>query len=184
MPENSNTKATDVVVCEPLRTPVGRYGGQFMDVPAADLGARVVSELLDRTGVDPGSIDDVIFGQCYPNGEAPAIGRVVALDAGLPVTVPGQQLDRRCGSGLQAVLDAAMRVQTGIAELVIAGGVESMSRAEYYTEAMRWGAKGAPGSESRPACPRSRHRRRAQLSGARRHAGDGGEPAPAVQHSP
>ncbi|MGV9870393.1 acetyl-CoA C-acetyltransferase [Rhodococcus koreensis] len=144
MPENSNTKATDVVVCEPLRTPVGRYGGQFTDVPAADLGARVVSELLDRTGVDPGSIDDVIFGQCYPNGEAPAIGRVVALDAGLPVTVPGQQLDRRCGSGLQAVLDAAMRVQTGIAELVIAGGVESMSRAEYYTEAMRWGAKGAP----------------------------------------
>ena len=144
MPENSNAQATDVVVCEPLRTPVGRYGGQFKDVPAADLGARVVSELLDRTGVDPGSIDDVIFGQCYPNGEAPAIGRVVALDAGLPVTVPGQQLDRRCGSGLQAVLDAAMRVQTGIAELVIAGGVESMSRAEYYTEAMRWGAKGAP----------------------------------------
>ncbi len=113
MPENSNAQATDVVVCEPLRTPVGRYGGQFTDVPAADLGARVVSELLDRTGVDPGSIDDVIFGQCYPNGEAPAIGRVVALDAGLPVTVPGQQLDRRCGSGLQAVLDAAMRVQTG-----------------------------------------------------------------------
>ncbi|KAF0964667.1 acetyl-CoA C-acetyltransferase [Rhodococcus sp. T7] len=144
MPENSNAQATDVVVCEPLRTPVGRYGGQFKDVPAADLGARVVSELIQRTGVDPGSIDDVIFGQCYPNGEAPAIGRVVALDAGLPVTVPGQQLDRRCGSGLQAVLDAAMRVQTGIAELVIAGGVESMSRAEYYTEAMRWGAKGAP----------------------------------------
>ncbi|OUS80912.1 acetyl-CoA C-acetyltransferase [Rhodococcus sp. NCIMB 12038] len=144
MPENSTAQATDVVVCEPLRTPVGRYGGQFKDVPAADLGARVVSELIQRTGVDPGSIDDVIFGQCYPNGEAPAIGRVVALDAGLPVTVPGQQLDRRCGSGLQAVLDAAMRVQTGIAELVIAGGVESMSRAEYYTEAMRWGAKGAP----------------------------------------
>ncbi|REE75215.1 acetyl-CoA C-acetyltransferase [Rhodococcus wratislaviensis] len=144
MPENSNAQGSDVVVCEPLRTPVGRYGGQFKDVPAADLGARVVSELLARTKVDPGSIDDVIFGQCYPNGEAPAIGRVVALDAGLPVTVPGQQLDRRCGSGLQAVLDAAMRVQTGVAELVIAGGVESMSRAEYYTESMRWGAKGAP----------------------------------------
>ncbi|AII08650.1 acetyl-CoA C-acetyltransferase [Rhodococcus opacus] len=144
MPENSNAQGSDVVVCEPLRTPVGRYGGQFKDVPAADLGARVVSELLVRTKVDPGSIDDVIFGQCYPNGEAPAIGRVVALDAGLPVTVPGQQLDRRCGSGLQAVLDAAMRVQTGVAELVIAGGVESMSRAEYYTESMRWGAKGAP----------------------------------------
>ncbi|GAC02829.1 putative acetyl-CoA acetyltransferase [Gordonia namibiensis NBRC 108229] len=136
--------ADDVVICEPLRTPVGRYGGSFVDVPATELAATVLSELLRRTGIDPASIDDVIFGQCYPNGEAPAIGRVAALDAGLPITVPGSQLDRRCGSGLQAVLDAAMRIQTGVADLVIAGGVESMSRAEYYTESMRWGAKGAP----------------------------------------
>ncbi|MCR5979372.1 acetyl-CoA C-acyltransferase [Gordonia jinghuaiqii] len=136
--------AHDVVVCEPLRTPVGRYGGSFVDVPATDLAAHVITELLSRTKVDPERIDDVIFGQCYPNGEAPAIGRVAALDAGLPVTVPGSQLDRRCGSGLQAVLDAAMRIQTGVADVVIAGGVESMSRAEYYTESMRWGAKGAP----------------------------------------
>lgn len=141
---SNSPSATDIVICEPLRTPVGRYGGVFRDVPAADLGARVVSELVRRTGIAPESVDDVIFGQCYPNGEAPAIGRVAALDAGLPVTVPGQQLDRRCGSGLQAVLDAAMRVQTGVADLIIAGGVESMSRAEYYTENMRWGAKGAP----------------------------------------
>ncbi|TYQ09200.1 UNVERIFIED_ORG: acetyl-CoA C-acetyltransferase [Gordonia westfalica J30] len=136
--------ADDVVICEPLRTPVGRYGGSFVDVPATELAATVLSELLRRTGIDPASIDDVIFGQCYPNGEAPAIGRVAALDAGLPITVPGSQLDRRCGSGLQAVLDAAMRIQTGVADMVIAGGVESMSRAEYYTESMRWGAKGAP----------------------------------------
>ncbi|CDZ86993.1 acetyl-CoA C-acetyltransferase [Rhodococcus ruber] len=140
----TDATANDVVICEPLRTPVGRYGGVFVDVPATDLAAGVISELLSRTGIDPESVDDVIFGQCYPNGEAPAIGRVVALDAGLPVTVPGLQLDRRCGSGLQAVLDAAMRVQTGVADVVIAGGVESMSRAEYYTESMRWGAKGAP----------------------------------------
>lgn len=140
----TDATADDVVICEPLRTPVGRYGGVFVDVPATDLAARVISELMSRTGVDPESVDDVIFGQCYPNGEAPAIGRVAALDAGLPVTVPGLQLDRRCGSGLQAVLDAAMRVQTGVADVVIAGGVESMSRAEYYTESMRWGAKGAP----------------------------------------
>ncbi|WP_232717824.1 acetyl-CoA C-acetyltransferase [Gordonia metallireducens] len=136
--------ADDVVICEPLRTPVGRYGGSFVDVPATELAATVLSELLRRTAIDPADINDVIFGQCYPNGEAPAIGRVAALDAGLPITVPGSQLDRRCGSGLQAVLDAAMRVQTGVADLVIAGGVESMSRAEYYTESMRWGAKGAP----------------------------------------
>ncbi|OUC80426.1 acetyl-CoA C-acetyltransferase [Gordonia lacunae] len=144
MTVSTTATANDVVICEPLRTPVGRYGGAFVDVPATELAARVISELLSRTGVDPESIDDVILGQCYPNGEAPAIGRVAALDAGLPVTVPGSQLDRRCGSGLQAVLDAAMRVQTGVAALVIAGGVESMSRAEYYTESMRWGAKGAP----------------------------------------
>ncbi|MFE2122162.1 acetyl-CoA C-acetyltransferase [Rhodococcus aetherivorans] len=140
----TDVTATDVVICEPLRTPVGRYGGAFVDVSATELAAGVISELLARTGIDPESVDDVIFGQCYPNGEAPAIGRVAALDAGLPVTVPGLQLDRRCGSGLQAVLDAAMRVQTGVADVVIAGGVESMSRAEYYTESMRWGAKGAP----------------------------------------
>lgn len=142
MPDSHAAHADDIVVCEPLRTPVGRYGGQFKDVAATDLGARVVSELLARTGVAPDAIDDVVFGQCYPNGEAPAIGRVVALDAGLPVTVPGQQIDRRCGSGLQAVLDAAMRIQTGIADIVIAGGVESMSQAEYYSTAMRWGARG------------------------------------------
>lgn len=134
----------DVVVCEPLRTAVGRYGGVYIDVPAADLAATVLGDLIRRSGIDPAVVDDVIFGQCYPNGEAPAIGRVAALDAGFPVSVPGLQIDRRCGSGLQAVLDAAMRVQTGVADVVIAGGVESMSRSEYYTESMRWGAKGAP----------------------------------------
>lgn len=134
----------DPVICEPLRTPVGRYGGMFRDVPATRLARCVIEALIARTGIDPARIDDVLFGQCYPNGEAPAIGRVAALDAGLPVTVPGLQLDRRCGSGLQAVIDAAMRVQTGACDLVIAGGVESMSRAEYYSEDMRWGAQGRP----------------------------------------
>ncbi len=133
-----------VVICEPLRTAVGGYGGMYVDVPAAHLARTVIEALLERTGLDPERVDDVIFGQCYPNGEAPAIGRVAALDAGLPVTVPGLQLDRRCGSGLQAVLDAAMRVQTGVASVVLAGGAESMSRAEYYNEDMRWGTKGRP----------------------------------------
>jgi acetyl-CoA C-acetyltransferase len=132
----------DVVVCEPVRTAVGRYGGVFKNVPAASLAGSVISEVLKRTSVAPDLIDDVIFGQCYPNGEAPAIGRVAALDAGLPVEVPGLQLDRRCGSGLQAVLDAAMRVQTGVCDVVLAGGVESMSRAEFYSEEIRWGVRG------------------------------------------
>jgi acetyl-CoA C-acetyltransferase len=132
----------DAVICEPVRTAVGRFGGVFAGVPAAALAATVIGELVRRTGVPPGSVDDVIFGQCYPNGEAPAIGRVAALDAGLPVEVPGFQLDRRCGSGLQAVLLAAMQVQTGVSDLVIAGGAESMSQAEFYALGMRWGVKG------------------------------------------
>jgi acetyl-CoA C-acetyltransferase len=132
----------DVVICEPLRTPVGGYGGVFRDVPAAELAAVVVRELIARTGIEPGAVDDVIFGQCYPNGEAPAIGRVAALDAGLPVEVPGSQLDRRCGSGLQAVINAAMQVQTGVSDLVLAGGAESMSQAEFYTTDIRWGVRG------------------------------------------
>ncbi|WP_323036362.1 acetyl-CoA C-acetyltransferase [Pararhodobacter sp.] len=132
----------DAVICEPLRTPVGGYGGTFRDLPAADLAALVIRELVNRTGLRSEDIDDVILGQCYPNAEAPAIGRVAALDAGLDISVPGVQIDRRCGSGLQAVIDAAMRVQTGAADLIIAGGAESMSQAEYYTLGARWGLGG------------------------------------------
>jgi acetyl-CoA C-acetyltransferase len=130
------------VICEPLRTPVGRYGGIFKDLPATMLAETVLRELVRRTGIKGSEIDDVIFGQCYPNGEAPAIGRIAALDAGLGVHIPGMQIDRRCGSGLQAVIDAAMRVQTGAAELVIAGGAESMSQSEHYVLGGRFGLKG------------------------------------------
>jgi acetyl-CoA C-acetyltransferase len=132
----------NAVICEPIRTPVGGYGGVFRDVSAVDLAAQVIAALVRRTNLDPAVIDDVIFGQCYPNGEAPAIGRVAALDAGLGVRVPGLQLDRRCGSGLQAVIDAAMRVQTGVCDLVIAGGAESMSQAEHYVLGGRFGMRG------------------------------------------
>ena len=131
----------DAVICEPVRTAVGRFGGVFRDVPVTTLAATVIRELLRRTGIPAAAIEDVILGQCYPNGEAPALGRVAALDAGLPVDVPGSQVDRRCGSGLQAVLDAAMRVQTGVNDLVLAGGAESMSRVEFYSDALRWGVR-------------------------------------------
>jgi acetyl-CoA C-acetyltransferase len=129
----------DAVICEPIRTPVGRFGGVFRDVSAAQLAAVAVRALLDRTGVEPSLIDDVILGQCYPGGESPAIGRIAALDAGLPVTVTGMQMDRRCGSGLQAVIQAIMQVQTGASDMIIAGGVESMSHAEFYSTSVRWG---------------------------------------------
>ncbi|KRF14804.1 acetyl-CoA C-acetyltransferase [Nocardioides sp. Soil796] len=129
----------DVVICEPVRTPIGRYGGVFKDLSPVDLGVTALQGLLARTGVDPDRIDDVILGHCYPNAEAPAIGRVVGLDAGLPVSVGGQQVDRRCGSGLQAVINAAMQVASGASDVVVAGGAESMSNVAFYSLDMRWG---------------------------------------------
>jgi acetyl-CoA C-acetyltransferase len=131
----------EAVICEPLRTPVGRFGGIFRELPAAKLARTVLEALLERTSLPHDAIDDVLLGQCYPNGEAPAIGRVAALDAGLPVEVPGLQIDRRCGSGLQAVIEASMQVQTGAADVVIAGGAESMSQTELYSTSLRWGAR-------------------------------------------
>jgi acetyl-CoA C-acetyltransferase len=100
---------------------------------------------MERTGLPPESVEDVLLGHCYPTMDAPAIGRVAALDAGLPVTASGLQIDRRCGSGLQAVLYAAMQVQSGASDLVLAGGAESMSNAPFYSTAMRWGVKAGPG---------------------------------------
>jgi acetyl-CoA C-acetyltransferase len=128
-------------IVSPIRTGVGKYLGALSDMTAGDLGAVVLRALVERTGIDPGRIDDVIFAQGYASGEAPCIARWSALAAGLPIEVPGYQLDRRCGSGLQAVVDAAMMVQTGVADVVVAGGVESMSNAEYYTTDMRKGAR-------------------------------------------
>ena len=128
------------VICEPVRTPIGRYGGMFKSVSVVDLAVAALTGLLQRTGLPPDAVDDVILGHCYPNPEAPALGRVVALDAGLPVTVGGMQVDRRCGSGLQAVIQAAMAVAAGDDDLVIAGGAESMSNAAFYSTDMRWGA--------------------------------------------
>jgi acetyl-CoA C-acetyltransferase len=129
----------DAVICEPLRTPVGGFGGSLRDVPAVDLAATVITALMERTGLPPEAVDDVLLGHCYPTMDAPAIGRVAALDAGLPVTATGLQIDRRCGSGLQAVLYAAMQVQTGVSDVVLAGGAESMSNAPFYSTSMRWG---------------------------------------------
>src|SRR3954468_18904727 len=129
----------EAVICEPVRTPIGRYGGMFASLTAVDLGVTALKGLLDRTGIAPDAVDDVILGHCYPNSEAPAIGRVVALDAGLPVTVPGMQVDRRCGSGLQAVVQACLQVATGQNDLVVAGGAESMSNVVFHSTDMRWG---------------------------------------------
>jgi acetyl-CoA C-acetyltransferase len=135
----------DAVICEPLRTPVGGFGGSLRDVPVQDLASTVIRALMERTGLPPESVDDVLLGHCYPTMDAPALGRVAALDAGLPVTASGLQIDRRCGSGLQAVIYAALQVQSGASDVVLAGGAESMSNAPFYSSAMRWGVKAGPG---------------------------------------
>ncbi|ORB76229.1 acetyl-CoA C-acetyltransferase [Mycobacterium scrofulaceum] len=129
----------ETVICEPVRTPIGRYGGMFKPLTAVDLGVAALKGLLERTSIAPEAVQDVILGHCYPSSEAPAIGRVVALDAGLPVTVPGMQVDRRCGSGLQAVIQACLQVGSGDHDLVVAGGCESMSNVAFYSTDMRWG---------------------------------------------
>ena len=128
-------------IVSPVRTAVGNFGGTLRDVSAAELASAVIKESLDRSQLDPAKVDDVILGHGYPSGENPAIGRLAALKAGLPIEVPGYQLDRRCSSGLQAILNASMLVQTGNADVVIAGGVESMSGAEFYSNESRWGAR-------------------------------------------
>ena len=130
-----------VAICSPLRTPVGSFLGSLAPLDAGALGAIIIEALMTRSGLDPERVDDVVFSQGYGNGEAPAIGRWSWLAAGMPIETPGFQLDRRCGSGLQAVATAAMMVQTGVADCVLAGGVESMSNVEHYTTQGRKGAR-------------------------------------------
>ncbi len=128
-------------IVAPVRTAVGTFGGSLRPLRAEDLAVPVVQGTVARAGIDPERIEDVVFAQSYANSEAPCIGRWVALHAGLPIGVPGLQIDRRCGGGLQAVITAAMMVQTGAADVVLAGGVESMSNIEHYTTTARWGAR-------------------------------------------
>jgi acetyl-CoA C-acetyltransferase len=128
-------------IIAPVRTAVGAYGKTLRPVAVEDLGASVVKAVIERSGIDPDRVEDIVFAQSYANSETPCIGRWIALQAGLPVHTSGMQLDRRCGGGLQAIATAAMMVQTGAADVVIAGGVESMSNIEYYTTDLRWGSR-------------------------------------------
>ena len=128
-------------IVSPLRTPVGTFGGALRPLPAASLASTVVKAVVQRSGVEPEAIEEVVFAQSYANSEAPCIGRWAALDAGLPLSVAGIQVDRRCGGGLQSIITAAMMIQTGAADVVIAGGVESMSNIEHYSADVRWGSR-------------------------------------------
>jgi acetyl-CoA C-acetyltransferase len=134
----------EVVVTSAVRTPIGAYCGGLREVPVANLAAVVLNETVKRAHVKPEEVDEVILGQSFANGESPNLARLALLEAGWPVEVPGLTLDRRCCSGLQSVWTAAMQIQTENAEIVVAGGADSMSRAEFYIpgEYIKWGVGG------------------------------------------
>lgn len=131
----------DAYIVSPLRTPIGKFGGGLAALTAVDLSVKVIQSIVEKTGLETSSLDEVIIAQSYSSSEAPCIGRYAALAAGLPIEVPGYTLDRRCGSGLQAVINAAMSIQSGHAEAIMVVGVESMSNIEYYSTNMRWGSR-------------------------------------------
>jgi acetyl-CoA C-acetyltransferase len=134
------------VIISAVRTPVGRYMGVLKDIPAYDLGALVLNEAVKRAKVDPGQIDEVILGQSYQNGEYVNIARMSLLKAGWPDSVPGITLDRRCCTGLDVICFAAMEIQSENVDFVVAGGVESMSTAEFYVPGdIKWGIGGKKG---------------------------------------
>ncbi|MGD8982781.1 MAG: acetyl-CoA C-acyltransferase [Desulfobacteraceae bacterium] len=134
----------EVVATNAVRTPIGAYCGALREVPVEKLAAVVLNEVAKRANIRPEEIDEVILGQSFANGESPNLARLALLEAGWPLEVPGLTLDRRCCSGLQSVWTAAMQIQTENAEIVVAGGADSMSRAEFYIpgEYIKWGVGG------------------------------------------
>jgi acetyl-CoA C-acetyltransferase len=133
----------NVVIVSGIRTPIGAYGGTLREVPVYRLGSTVLNEAVKRAGFDPVQVDDVIMGQSYQNGECANGARMALLDAGWPDTVPGVTLDRRCCSGLDAVFFGVMKIQTGNAGIIVAGGMDSMSQAElYFPGDIKWGLGG------------------------------------------
>lgn len=133
----------NVVVIGCARTPIGSYGGTLKDTPVYRLGSLVLKEAIKRSNIEPGLIDDVIMGMAYQNGECANGARMAVLDAGWPDTVPGVVLDRRCCVGLEAIYYGALKIQAGDADLIVAGGMESMSQAELYIPGdIKWGLGG------------------------------------------
>ncbi|MBC7360528.1 acetyl-CoA C-acetyltransferase [Desulfacinum infernum DSM 9756] len=136
----------DVVVVSGVRTPVGRYLGALRDVEAYDLAAVVLREAILRVGIEADQVDEVVLGQAYQNGEYVNIARMALLKAGWPESIPGITLDRRCCTGLDVVRYGALLIRSGDARVVVAGGVESMSNAEFYLPGhIKWGVGGRKG---------------------------------------
>ena len=136
------TEQNDVVVLSATRTAIGKYGGALAGVPPCDLAATVVREAVRRSGVDPEDFGHAVFGNViHTETRDMYLSRVAAVNGGLPVTVPAFTVNRLCGSGLQAIVSAAQAITLGDAEVAVAGGAESMSRAPYWLPGMRWGQR-------------------------------------------
>ncbi|MCH8030007.1 MAG: acetyl-CoA C-acetyltransferase [Candidatus Dadabacteria bacterium] len=131
----------DVVICEPLRTAIGAFGGTLKDVPAVQLGSIVIKEILDRTKIDTKEIDDVILGNILGAGQGMNPSRQVAVNAGIDAGTPAFTINRVCGSGVQSIALAAQAIKAGDAELEIAGGIENMSITPFYLTKARYGYK-------------------------------------------
>jgi acetyl-CoA C-acetyltransferase len=131
---------SQIVIIDGIRTAVGRFGGVIKDYRAQDLGGIVLKALVERTGIDPNQIDEVIIGNCHYAGY-PGVGRLSQFRAGLPETIPAQTVERQCASGLLAITTAVDHIQSGNAEVVLAGGTEAMSLIPYFIEGARWGLR-------------------------------------------
>lgn len=131
----------EAVIVSGVRTPIGSFGGSLKDISAIDLGAMTVREAVVRSGVSPEQVDEVIIGQVGQIAENGFVARAVGLKAGLPETTTAYSVNRQCGSGLQAVAEAVMEIQTGFADIVVAGGTENVSQLPYYVKDARWGTR-------------------------------------------
>ncbi|MDR0848593.1 MAG: acetyl-CoA C-acetyltransferase [Propionibacteriaceae bacterium] len=132
---------TDVYIVSACRTPVGSFGGTLKDTSALTLGVTAVKEAIARAGIDPAQVDEVILGCVLTAGKGQNVARQISLGAGLPVEVPAMTINMLCGSGMKSVVEAARAIIAGDAQIVIAGGTESMSDSAYATPSARWGAR-------------------------------------------
>jgi acetyl-CoA C-acetyltransferase len=145
-----------VVITSAVRTPVGNMGGVFRDILAVELARTALEEAVKRSGIEKSIVDEIIVGQAKQSTDAPNIARVAALEGGFPEEVPAYTVHRQCSSGLQAILNAVWQIQAGYGDVIVAGGVESMSTAPYYLRSARYGYKSGngelldPNTESQP----------------------------------
>ena len=135
---NGNS-GTEIVISTPLRTAIGTFGGSLRDVPAVDLGTTVAQEVLNRSGIDPEQVDETIVGNILMAGQGMNPARQVAINSGVPEDKPAMTINRMCASGLQSIYSAAQQIALGEAEVVLAGGIESMNQAPFLLQKGRWG---------------------------------------------